>query len=72
MAKRLDQILVVDVESTCWEGEPPPGQESEIVEIGICPIDMASRNLLEKISILVRPQHSTISEYGFRSVGRKP
>ncbi len=30
MARKLDQILVVDVEATCWEGQPPPGQESEI------------------------------------------
>ena len=63
MAKRLDQILVVDVESTCWEGEPPPGQESEIVEIGICPIDVASHSLLEKTSILVRPERSTVSQF---------
>lgn len=30
MARRLGRILVADVESTCWEGEPPPGQMSEI------------------------------------------
>ncbi len=34
--RKLDQIVVVDIESTCWKGEPPSGQESEIVEIGVC------------------------------------
>ena len=24
MAKRLDHILVIDVEATCWEGAPRP------------------------------------------------
>jgi hypothetical protein len=26
MARKLDYILVIDVEATCWQGEPPPGQ----------------------------------------------
>ena len=30
MAQRLDAILVVDVEATCWEGDPPPGQISHV------------------------------------------
>lgn len=63
MAKRLDQILVVDVESTCWEGEPPPGQQSEIIEIGLCPLEVASLRVVEKRSILVNPQHSQVSEF---------
>ena len=24
MTRKLDHILVVDVEATCWQGEPPP------------------------------------------------
>ena len=63
MAKRLDQILVIDVESTCWEGSPPAGQESEIIEIGLCILDVASLQRPEKRSILVRPACSTVSTY---------
>jgi inhibitor of KinA sporulation pathway (predicted exonuclease) len=63
MARRLDQILVVDVESTCWEGEPPDGQEPEIIEIGLCVLDVATGQRLDNPSIIVRPQHSTISAY---------
>ena len=54
MAKRLDQILVIDVESTCWEGDPPAGQESDIIEIGLCTLDVTSGDRLESISILVK------------------
>ena len=27
MARKLDQILVIDVEATCWAGNPPPGTQ---------------------------------------------
>lgn len=63
MAKKLDQIIVVDIEATCWENSPPPGQENEIIEIGICPLDISSGKRLKKDSILVKPEHSTVSEF---------
>jgi inhibitor of KinA sporulation pathway (predicted exonuclease) len=40
MPRSLDVILVVDVESTCWEGSPPPDESSEIIEIGLCTADL--------------------------------
>lgn len=72
MAKRLDQILVIDVESTCWEGEPPAGETSEIIEIGLCPVDVASAQRLEKRSILVRPERSDISRFCTELTGLSP
>ena len=63
MARRLDRILVVDVESTCWEGELPPGQISEIIEIGLCVVDVTALERVERRSILVRPACSTVSAY---------
>jgi inhibitor of KinA sporulation pathway (predicted exonuclease) len=63
MAKKLDQILVIDVESTCWEGDPPEGQESEIIEIGLCILDVATGKRLDNPSILVSPVKSTVSDY---------
>jgi len=63
MAKKLDRLLVVDIEATCWDGQIPPGQENEIIEIGICPLDIASGQPLEKHSILVKPTRSTVSEF---------
>ncbi len=63
MARLLDQILVVDVESTCWEGAPPAGQASDIIEIGLCLLDVALLTRVERRSILVRPARSTVSSY---------
>ncbi len=63
MAKQLDQIIVIDIESTCWQGTPPVGEESEIIEIGVCTLDVASGRRLEKESILVQPERSTVSEF---------
>jgi inhibitor of KinA sporulation pathway (predicted exonuclease) len=63
VARRLDQILVVDIESTCWENSPPPGQTSEIIEVGLCPVEVPTLRRLEKRSILVRPEHSQISPF---------
>jgi inhibitor of KinA sporulation pathway (predicted exonuclease) len=63
MRRLLDQILVIDVESTCWLGDPPEGQLSEIIEIGLCVLDVATLERLENPSIIVRPWHSTVSEY---------
>ncbi len=56
-------ILIVDVEATCWRGNPPPGQESEIIEIGLCTFDPQSGERADRASILVRPQRSTVSAF---------
>ena len=63
MAKKLDQILVIDLEATCWLGDPPEGQDSDIIEIGLCTLDVTTGQRLDKVSIVVRPERSTISEY---------
>jgi inhibitor of KinA sporulation pathway (predicted exonuclease) len=63
MAKLFDQVLVVDIESTCWQGYPPPGQLSEIIEVGLCPVDIKRLERLEKRSLLIKPVRSKISEF---------
>ena len=63
MAKKLDHILVIDVESTCWDGSPPPGESSEIIEIGICPLELSTGRRLGKRSLLVKPKQSRVSEF---------
>ena len=56
-------ILVVDVEATCWEGPPPPGQQAEIIEIGYALLDAPAREVREGGSLLVRPQRSRVSAF---------
>jgi inhibitor of KinA sporulation pathway (predicted exonuclease) len=63
MAKLLDTILVIDLESTCWDGPPPSGQVSEIIEVGICTVDVPSLQRVAKRSILIKPVKSEVSEF---------
>ena len=59
---KYDKIIVVDIESTCWEKNAPQGV-NEIIEIGICTIETKSGNILESRSIIVKPIYSTVSEF---------
>jgi inhibitor of KinA sporulation pathway (predicted exonuclease) len=63
VARTLDLIIVVDVESTCWEGPPPNGEQSEIIEMGLCALNVADGARLERRSIFVRPERSQVSAY---------
>lgn len=63
MARSFDKLLVIDVESTCWRYAPPEGQQSEIIEIGICLVDLATLQPEKGSSILVRPMFSKVSEF---------
>ena len=63
MPTRLDVILVVDVESTCWEKAPPAGQASDIIEIGVTTLDFMSLKRIDKRSLMVKPARSTVGEF---------
>ena len=63
MVLSLHELLVIDLEATCWEGSRPADQVSEIIEIGICRFDLRENRPIDKTSILVRPKHSTISPF---------
>lgn len=65
---KLDKIVVVDLEATCWENAdgsktPPPGQRSEIIEIGACFLEPATGKISQKTSYIVRPKTSKVSEF---------
>ena len=53
-------LNVVDVEATCWEGDPPAGQRNEIIEIGIVALNLETLECTDKRSIMVRPEYSEI------------
>ena len=56
--KLLDQIIIIDLESTCWEDAPPASERSEIIEIGVCTLDAGTGERLEQEGILVKPVYS--------------
>ncbi|MFJ4677803.1 exonuclease domain-containing protein [Kitasatospora sp. NPDC088783] len=56
-------LNVVDIEATCWDGQPPPGQVSEIIEIGLTVVDLDSLERVGRHRVLVRPRRSTVSAF---------
>lgn len=62
MNMKFDQILVIDIESTCWE-ECQEDYISEIIEIGISPIETRTGDVLETRDIIVRAENSKVSEF---------
>jgi inhibitor of KinA sporulation pathway (predicted exonuclease) len=63
MIVREDKLVVIDVEATCWEPHPPAGQQSEIIEVGVCLLDLRTRQVGGGESILVRPTRSQVSAF---------
>ena len=64
MARSLSKILVIDIESTCWDGGyAPRGQVSEIIEVGLCVLDSKTLKRGEKRAIMVKPMKSHINEF---------
>jgi inhibitor of KinA sporulation pathway (predicted exonuclease) len=61
--KMTNKILVIDLEATCWENEMPDGQLNEIIEIGVCMLDIVSGTITHNRGILVKPVHSEISAF---------
>ncbi|WEK20375.1 MAG: exonuclease domain-containing protein [Candidatus Pedobacter colombiensis] len=63
MAKTLDKILVVDLEATCWQGPNPSDMENDIIEIGVCLLDVNTGEISMNRGILVKPERSVISSF---------
>ncbi|MGW0934393.1 exonuclease domain-containing protein [Streptomyces sp. NPDC002666] len=56
-------LNVIDIEATCWDGQPPPGAVSEIIEIGLTVVDLHARERLARHRVLVRPVRSSVSAF---------
>jgi inhibitor of KinA sporulation pathway (predicted exonuclease) len=56
-------LNVIDVEATCWDGQPPPGSVNEIIEIGLTVVDVSAGRRVSRNRILVRPVRSTVSDF---------
>jgi inhibitor of KinA sporulation pathway (predicted exonuclease) len=72
MARKLDKILVVDVEATCWAGKAPEGQVNEIIEVGISVVNVKEKAIELKAGYLVKPATSEISEFCTELTGITP
>ena len=69
---RYNRILFVDVELTCWDGAPPPGEVSEVIAIGIVDLKTDDLAIRREQMFLVRPQVSSISPFCTTLTGITP
>ena len=59
-----NSVLVVDFEATCWDKHPPPpGEQSEIIEVGWALLDVPSNHLTRSGTILIKPVKSRVSAF---------
>lgn len=60
------KILVIDLEALCWDKQPERRNEMEIIEIGCVVLETAPDKqweILDKFSLLVKPQHEQVSQF---------
>lgn len=65
MYDSLNELLIVDVESSCWgnENNRPKNETNDIIEVGISVVNLMSLQIEKTESILVVPERSKISKY---------
>ncbi|MCE0540825.1 exonuclease domain-containing protein [Kineosporia rhizophila] len=56
-------LNVVDVEATCWDGQPPVGSANEIIEIGLTVVDLEAVERVGRHRLIVRPRRSQVSAF---------
>ncbi|MFF4974695.1 exonuclease domain-containing protein [Streptomyces sp. NPDC001083] len=56
-------LNVIDVEATCWRGQPPSGAVSEIIEIGLTVVDLRAGERVGRHRLVVRPARSVVSDF---------
>jgi inhibitor of KinA sporulation pathway (predicted exonuclease) len=59
--KATNKIIILDLEATCWKDTAPEGQVSEIIEIGVCILDVPSGLISQSKGILIKPKLSAVS-----------
>ncbi|MCS4305498.1 3'-5' exonuclease [Chryseobacterium sp. BIGb0232] len=71
--KTTNEIIIVDLEATCWENDRIPiAQQVDIIEMGICKLDLISNTISQKQSIYVIPERSEINRFCTKLTGITP
>ena len=75
MFRDATQILVLDLELTCWEprSSKPDGERREIIQIGSCWLSPEALERSNKMSIIIKPEASSVSDFctGLTGITRK-
>jgi len=69
----LRRILVIDIECTCWETREEQGDRpNEIIEIGICELDLVTGKITDPDSYVVKPRFTEVSPFCTQLTGWTP
>lgn len=63
-------MLFVDLEMACWEDRVP--NTGEIIEIGICEVDVVKLEITRKAQYYVKPENDEVSEFCTKLTGITP
>jgi len=62
--KDLTEIVVLDLEATCWETREEQGsQPQEIIEVGISRLPLVNLEPIREAEIIVKPRWSKVSDF---------
>ncbi|NER90378.1 3'-5' exonuclease [Moorena sp. SIO3A2] len=64
MPIEIEEILVIDLEATCWpDSIPPKGEISEVIELGVCRLNVSTGAISDKRKVVVKPADSKVSDF---------
>lgn len=63
MPNNTTSLMVIDLESTCWDGPVPADEVSDIIEIGYCLIHLQTLKITHSGSLPVWPTRSKITPF---------
>lgn len=68
---KSNRIVIVDLETTCTNNHAEQ-YSNEIIELGVCIVDLKSLIVDKNISLLVKPQRSEITDFCTKLTGITP
>jgi len=72
MTLETGRALYLDLELTCWEGNPPDGMKPEIIQIGVVEADTRDLKITRKANYYVKPVRATVSPFCTELTGIAP
>lgn len=73
MGANLDRLVCVDIEATCWETKEEQGDRpNEIIEVGICELNLRTGGISTADSYVVRPRFTEVSPFCTQLTGWTP
>lgn len=64
MSNEYREVVVIDLEATCWETDAETAQNtSEIIEVGVCILNVVTGEISKKKGIIVNPKNSKVSHF---------